>query len=107
MAGKGTSDMMGSKADMISKKLDEVKRNKIWMEHVDKEDKEAGENAGANTSKFQHTVNTLIPITLDPNRVDFSKINELAISSEPPPPPNVVPYHCSLIRSYFVDVILR
>ena len=31
-------DMMGSKADMISAKFDEVSRNAIWREHVHKED---------------------------------------------------------------------
>ena len=30
--------MMGSKADMISSKIDEVSRNSIWREHVKKED---------------------------------------------------------------------
>jgi hypothetical protein len=36
--GGGGRDMMGSKADMISSKMDAVSRNEIWREHVKKED---------------------------------------------------------------------
>lgn len=43
MGDKGSnSDMMGSRADMISMKIDEVARNQIWREHLVKEAKLEG-----------------------------------------------------------------
>ncbi len=38
-AGKSKRDLMGSKADMISTKFNEVQRNSIWCEHAKKEQK--------------------------------------------------------------------
>ena len=43
MADQGSkADMMGSRADMISMKIDEVYRNQIWREHLVKESKLEG-----------------------------------------------------------------
>lgn len=54
MADQGNkADMMGSRADMISMKIDEVARNQIWREHLVKESKLEGPITG-----FQFNPNT-------------------------------------------------
>ena len=43
---KKTADMMGTRADMISSKIDPVSRNQIWREHLVKESKMEGPSTG-------------------------------------------------------------
>jgi hypothetical protein len=62
-------DMMGSKADMISAKIDEVSRNEIWREHVHKEDGRKRDNA-----PFQMNPNTLATIAVKPTQIDPTRM---------------------------------
>lgn len=60
-AGKG-ADMMGTKSDMISSKIDEVSRNSIWREHVRHENKLCKLN-----ESFSVNPRTIATITGKPN----------------------------------------
>lgn len=72
-------DMMGSKADMISAKFDEVSRNAIWREHVHKEDARPRDHAPFQINP--HNLNVLCP---KPGQVDPTKLasGDGAVSAE-------------------------
>ena len=68
---KASADMMGSRADMISMKIDPVSRNQIWREHLVKESKLEGPMID-----FQFNPATVNTVTLKPSQVDPRSYSE-------------------------------
>ena len=76
--GDASRDGMGSKADMISSKFNEVARNEIWREHVHKEDRRPRDQA-----PFQINPHNLVAMCPKPNQTDPAQISKASAEQTP------------------------